>query len=454
MSILDKVRTKETYFERISVKSRNTKNAVRTAINSFENFCQKRYHHNSDYVFEQLSKLKGDVKENQIFETLQDFINYLNEQNHTAWTVRLTVLRLKPYLAYRTMTKIHNEDFKAELNFPKNVKERHESLSLETIKKILDYASPERKALYLTLLSSALRIGEAVQLRKRDFEVFGQRLKISVRAKYTKTKQERITFISKEAEAYVRPILDRMSPDKLVFGTNEESFQAMQNEETYFLRLRQKAGFDEKYDSGVNKVTIHALRSYFITKCEKIHEGFGHALAGHDRYMKEYERFSDQELLEFYLKAEPELTISDEERLLLQNKIKDETIDRLQSENTNKISELEENTKNLTKRIEELQFGKKARYGAFTNNMFNYTIKDDDTGQALSIIFYLWFEMRATEEEKRQILKRLQQSKENGGEIDISMLGESKDLSFTNLFDRPVRVEWHNNGESNHSKIA
>jgi integrase len=138
------------------------------------------------------------------------------------------------------MTKIHNEDFKAELNFPKSVKERHESLSLETIKKILDYASPERKALYLTLLSSALRIGEAVQLRKRDLEVFGQRLKISVRAKYTKTKQERITFISKEAEAYVRPILDRTSPDKLVFGTNEEPFQAMQNEETYFLRLRQR----------------------------------------------------------------------------------------------------------------------------------------------------------------------------------------------------------------------
>jgi len=418
MSILDKARTKETYFERISVKSRNTKNAVRTAINSFENFCQKRYHNNSDYVFEELSKLKGDGKENQIFEALQDFINYLNEQNHTAWTVRLTLLRLKPYLAYRTMTKIHSEDFKAELNFPKNVKERHESLSLEIIKKILDYASPERKALYLTLLSSALRIGEAVQLRKRDFEVFGQRLKISVRAKYTKTKQERITFISKEAEACVRPILDRMSPDKLVFGTNEESFQAMQNEETYFHRLRQKAGFDEKYDSGVNKVTIHALRSYFITKCEKIHEGLGHALAGHDRYMKEYERFSDQELLEFYLKAEPELIISDEERLLLQNKMKDETIDRLQSENASKISELEETTKHLTKRLEELQYGAEARKSAYAKNMLKFGREKNRGGEVFTMLFNYWFEARATEEEKRQTLKRIKHGTERGEKFD------------------------------------
>jgi integrase len=406
---------------------------VRTAINSFENFCQKHYSHNSDYVFEQFIKLKGDVKENQIFETLQDFINYLNEQNHTAWTVRLTVLRLKPYLAYRTMTKIHNEDFKAELNFPKSVKERHESLSLETIKKILDYASPERKALYLTLLSSALRIGEAVQLRKRDLEVFGQRLKISVRAKYTKTKQERITFISKEAEAYVRPILERTSPDKLVFGTNEEPFQAMQNEETYFLRLRQKAGFDEKYDSGVNKVTIHALRSYFITKCEKIHEGLGHALAGHDRYMKEYERFSDQELLEFYLKAEPELTISDEERLLLQNKIKDETIDRLQSENTSKISELEETTKNLTQKLEELEYGAGARNASFAKTMFKYRQENNRRGEIILMMYRFWFEMRATEDEKRNIMKRIKQAIENGEKFDMSWFGEPTGFHWENL---------------------
>jgi len=88
----------ETYFERISVKSSNTKSTVKTAINLFEKFCKKNYNHNSDYVFEQLGKLKGDVKENQIFDTMQDFINDLNEQNYTAWTVRLTVLRLKPSL--------------------------------------------------------------------------------------------------------------------------------------------------------------------------------------------------------------------------------------------------------------------------------------------------------------------------------------------------------------------
>ncbi len=289
--------------------SPNTQKAIKTAINLFENFCQVQFQSSSDKLFAEISEMQGEKKERVAFDVLQDFINHLDGRELSALTTKLTVLRLKSYFAYRTMIKLHHEDIRSELKFPRTVKRKSEPLSVETILRVLDYSRPEKKALYLFLISSGVRIGEAVQLRKRDFEQFGQRFRISIRGKYTKTKQARITFASKEAENYLRPILEKIGPDTLVFGTNEDPFQAMQNEETYFLRLRQRAGLTDTYDSGTNKVTIHAFRSYFVTKCEKINEGLGHCLAGHDRYMKEYERYTDEELLEFYLKVEPYLGV-------------------------------------------------------------------------------------------------------------------------------------------------
>lgn len=347
MSILDRARTRESYLERIGVMAQSTQNAVKSAMNLFENFCQAQLKSSSDQIFEEINGLKGEQKERTAFDILQDFINYLDRQNLTAWTIKLTVLRVKPYFSYRAMLKIHSEDIRSELRFPKNIKRRPEPLSVETIQKVLEHSSPERKALYLLLVSSGMRIGEAVQLRKRDIEQFGGRLKVSIRAKYTKTRQPRITFLSKEAESHLRPILDNIGPDKLVFGTNEKPSQAVQNEETYFLRLREKIGYQEKYESGTSKVTIHALRSYFITKCEKINDGLGHSLAGHDRYMQSYERFTDEELLGFYLKAEPELTISEEERLRTENMVNKER----QKENEQKIIEQAEKIASLERQV-------------------------------------------------------------------------------------------------------
>src|SRR2546422_722689 len=52
-------------------------------------------------------------------------------------------------------------------------------------------------------------------------------------------------------------------------------------------------------------------------------------------------------------------TVSDEERLALQNRLKDEKIDRLQFEKESKISGLEETAKKLLERIEALETERK-----------------------------------------------------------------------------------------------
>ena len=77
-----------------------------------------------------------------------------------------------------------------------------------------------------------------------------------------------------------------------------------------FGRLRCKIGLSEKYESGISYVSLGgSLRSWFVTKCNRIDYGFGHALAGHDHYMKRYDRLTLEDKIELYLKAERTLQV-------------------------------------------------------------------------------------------------------------------------------------------------
>ena len=92
-----------------------------------------------------------------------------------------------------------------------------------------------------------------------------------------------------------------------------------------------------------------SLRSWFVTKCNRIDYGFGHALAGHDQYMKRYDRLTIEDKIELYHKAEKLLQVfeyvdEDNERKIagLEKKLKE-----LESDKDERISELEETMKNV-----------------------------------------------------------------------------------------------------------
>ena len=239
---------------------------------------------------------------------MQSYINYLEKNEQGPDTIRGHINRMKDYLNYRYIP-IYNEDVKANLEFPRKTYEEKYAITHDDIKTLLDHANLDRKALYLTLASSGMRISESLHLRKRDFDDSFERLMIRLPGKYTKTRKPRKTFISKEAESYVKPRLDKIGIDDLVFNKNPDTQMAKHIEEDYFYRLRAKAGFVDRYDSGHHKITLHTFRSFFITKCNRVDSDFGNALGGHDKYMKQYDRLNDQEKIELYLKAEPSLLI-------------------------------------------------------------------------------------------------------------------------------------------------
>jgi len=101
----------------------------------------------------------------------------------------------------------------------RRIAEEMHPLSVPEITRILDTASYRKKGLYLALLSSGMRIGEAVQVRRRDVRI-AERVTIRIPAENTKTKSGRTVYISSEAAGFLRGRLKNLADGDLVWGTN------------------------------------------------------------------------------------------------------------------------------------------------------------------------------------------------------------------------------------------
>ena len=160
--------------------------------------------------------------------------------------------------------------------------------------------------------SSGCRVSETIQLKKRDLEIGKyDRILVKLPAKITKTKRARITFLSKECEKELLPFLKRISDDSYIFNsTLQKRTIASVNEIRAFSRLRYKLELNKKYDSGVHKISLTgSMRSWFVTKCNRIDQNFGNGLAGHLQYLHQYDRLTIQEKVELYKKAEQSLQV-------------------------------------------------------------------------------------------------------------------------------------------------
>jgi len=209
--------------------------------------------------------------------------------------------------------RAHPIDLRQNIKRPKKIREKLHPLTKEEIHKIFAYSIDKRKMLYLVLIGTGMRIQECVALRKRDFDLkHPKRIKIEIPAKYTKTQASHTTFVSKEASRYLRPHLELLKPDDLVFATNQNPFHAKMTEIAAFSIAREHDRLNDKYESSSrHHITLHTFRSYFFTRARRIHDtDIAHAMVGHTAYLDMYDRKDDFEKLELYLKVEPELLIN------------------------------------------------------------------------------------------------------------------------------------------------
>jgi len=259
---------------------------------------------------------------------------------------------VKSYLRLCHKIKLSVEDVKDYVTFPTQRKDPRVPLELHQLKKIVSNATVKRRALYYVLVTSGMRLGEALSLTKRNFHFNESPVRITLDAEQTKTKQGRECYISKEALEKVKPLMENVSDDEMFLKqSNLSLLHNVANEDRIFGYMRDKLGFTQKYPNSVRYVVnIHAMRAYFHTKASLKHgTEYANALDGHSGYLEQYYRLTPQRRGEMYHELEQDLLI--ESVPVESNKTKDKIITSLQEQ----MTQMQEEMKRMQKTPESYE---------------------------------------------------------------------------------------------------
>ena len=194
---------------------------------------------------------------------------------------------------------------------------RDDILSKDQIRGVLSHLPINGKAIALFLLSTGLRISEALRLKVEDFNLNADPPEAHFRSSKTKKAVAPIIWTSYEARDAIKEwlkIKDTIQKPgghgkfakEMVFDITTYSFRSM------WKRALKKTGLDQKdSETGFWVYHVHTLRKFFRTQMgeiAKVPDITVHAWMGHSAYLaKAYER--PKELAQTYKKAMDAVTI-------------------------------------------------------------------------------------------------------------------------------------------------
>ena len=216
---------------------------------------------------------------------------------------------IRSYLWYRGL-KLDWKDIRQNVKFSQTLYEYNIPITIDEIRMVLCVSKPEFRFQLLSLLSSGMRVSELGKIKPEQLNLTNRNIMIRLPAEITKTGRSRITFFSRQVSDMIRYRINVGKQDCL-FSNSRNTGQFVNLILKRFASARKKAGLTEKYGHCKQNryhIHVHSMRSYFITKANKIQFGVGHILAGHDFYMKEYNQYTVDELLGMYQRFEKDLT--------------------------------------------------------------------------------------------------------------------------------------------------
>ena len=240
------------------------------------------------------------------------------------------------------------------------------------LRRILTHLPVQGKALYLTLVSSGMRIGEAMQLTLEDIQLDSDPVTINIRREYTKSGDARITFVSGETKEVLEEWL-KIRDKYIKTAVAKSPFKKNEKDERLF-PFDTKVAYDQwrnaldkarlnGRDKATNRLIIHphVLRKFFRSKAGMVSVDMAEALMGHSGYLTDaYRKYPnpEQTLGEFYKQIEPSLEVfgrTGEQFAQLKNETTglQSVVTRLSSENVTLNQKIEELQKTV-KPLEEL----------------------------------------------------------------------------------------------------
>ena len=373
MSYLQSKITIKEFLNNITKKSKQKH--LKTILNTFDIFCNQKYDKSSqqvlDDLFEEISKTHSNDKIYVLFSHFKEWllvdhpeiVYYLGrgkKQKRTikarhANTARLYLITVRSIFEEIGNLEINSRLFNKRVKIPKAEEEDPEPFTPEQMRLFLDRCSNHSKLKYMVLKDTGCRIGELVQLRKRDLDLEKYPVEIKIQARYTKTKKARIAFITRETTPMVKRLLGKKQDDELVFGSNEDVDVAKAAEKTLFAYYRNQMvkdypEFGEIYQSNNrHKKTIHSIRSFTATQCANaVDETWGHGYVGHKKYLGQYIR-NQEKHAEMFLRSENHLMVYEHVEVI----DSDERVEKLELENQgirkamNELSKIHESLASL-----------------------------------------------------------------------------------------------------------
>lgn len=328
--------TESDFFEKISVKNKKTIREYAYKIKAWKSFVDEKFG-DPDFI----PKDKQDA-----LDLFQLFINRL-AKNHSAVTVLNYSSGVRKFLYYRG-APLTKDDVSEFIDMPRAIKKELHGLTLEEIHRILNSLKYDDRVMFMSQLSSGMRIGELVQLRKRYLILTHDRIIVKIPHTIAKFNKARTTIFSIESSKLLRVILKRKNDDDLVFGSSENPESSVANKEKILRTHLNQIGLNERYEGTRNyKINTHSFRAYFITKVSRHDPNLAKFFSGQEGYLLQYDRLTDEEKLEYYIEFEPSLLIYDQTK-------NEEKIRKLKEANT-KLEDQSQEIKDQAKLIRELK---------------------------------------------------------------------------------------------------
>jgi len=342
------------------------------------------------YFRELLEKEKEALKKGMDFSAVQQFIDDMNKyatwlksqnvrrhgkemvgQKLTQNTIKTRLAAIRSYASQNgvIMTKTHYANLFDVSKKGRLIDDSLEdkAFTIEEAREVHKRMTVPMQALFLTLISSGMRINEALGVRlkytengreKSDIDFSKNPVRIYIPAENTKTDTARTVFISRECADFLRehwiPKIPQYSEMRITRGKKLIHAEAHDPEKyvgllfpfsqanfrTSLMRACGGAGLNHNSVNGRNEYHVHSIRKTTRTLlgAKRFHD-LGEYLLGHVTGMDgSYVRLTVDKAAPIYLEAEQYLTLGD-------------TLKKIEEVKDAKIAALEERIETLTRLI-------------------------------------------------------------------------------------------------------
>lgn len=300
---------------------------------------EKPYQNIDDYFKEIKEELIEEPESDIALMVLDDFSAHLTKIGKMPATVKSYISKAKKYMRLVHGIRISKEDMQDYVTTPIDVEpdEEKEPLTKDDITLIVNCSNGQRrKAFYMFLKDTGARIGEGLQVKKKYFDFSVTPTKVLLPKKIVKgKKRKRYVFLTHETDNFVKPVLDKIKDDDLVFTSNSNIVQATASERDAFNYMREDTKLTEKFEhNGRFKKTIHSFRAFTYTQLKLATKDadYAHGYIGHDKYLITYERIEEQEKIDQFNRGVPRLSIFEDTVVISNDELKEKYEKRLDAQ--------------------------------------------------------------------------------------------------------------------------